>query len=309
MGAVTRPHSFIWRDEVKLRAPKLREMLYWMHERQKIYLKRQAGEPWPWTKDPILQKYRMCNVYREQDRETVWLRTHWLKPYADHDNLWFSVCLFRLVNWSPTLQEVGFPETWEPKRVTAVMEDRKKRGEKVFTSAYMLPSHHEQSKAVYTVSRVLDPLWRAAHKESVFTPWDGSLQMAHERLTQFYGFGAFLAYEVVSDWRHTRYLHKAPDIGTWANSGPGARRGICRLLNVDLRTTISKAEQLEYMREVYAWVDENRDRDILPTLEMRDIEHSLCELSKYLRVKEALKSGGRYKGGLEIFRLPLVAVL
>jgi hypothetical protein len=63
------------------------------------------------------------------------------------------------------------------------------------------------------------------------------------------------------------------------------------------------------MREVYDWVAAERDTAILPTLEMRDIEHSLCELSKYLRVKEALKLGGRYKGGLERFSLPLVAIL
>src|SRR5580700_2427077 len=75
------------------REANLRLLLWYMEERQTIYVKRQAGEPFPWTADPILKGRRLENVYREQDRETTWLRENWLEPYADHDNLWFAVCM------------------------------------------------------------------------------------------------------------------------------------------------------------------------------------------------------------------------
>lgn len=300
---------------MKLRETKLRQLLYWMEERQRIYLKRQAGEPWPWTKDEVLRQFRFCNTYREQDRETVWLREHWLKPYADHPNLWFAVALFRQINWSPTLEELGFPETWDPARVESVMEARKERGDKLYTSAYMLPSHGEISKAHYTVYKVLDSLWQRVVTNSEALPWQllwgsspVSLRQAHAWLCGFYSFGGFLAYEVVTDWRHTRYLENAPDIYTWANPGPGAKKGLCRLLGIAVTERLTPAEQLEYMRQTFMWIDASRDRTLLPTLEMRDIEHSLCELQKYLRVKEALAQGGSYHGGLEKFRNPLVAV-
>ena len=40
-------------------------------ERQKIYIKKKAGEPKPWTEDKIFQSSRFCNVFREQDKTSV----------------------------------------------------------------------------------------------------------------------------------------------------------------------------------------------------------------------------------------------
>jgi hypothetical protein len=304
---------------VNLKTANLREMLYWMEERQRIYLKRQAHEPWPWTQDKILQTYRFCNVYREQDKETVWLREHWLQPYADHPNLWFAAPLFRQINWSPTLEEIGFPaDKWNPRRVKRIMEARKARGEKTYTSAYMLPSHRKgidkggQSKVDYSVDLVLTPLWQAITSGKECLPWAQlarpcSLEEAHKWLRGFFGFGPFISYEVVTDWRHTRYLEWAPDIQDWANPGPGAKRGICRLLGVPLKTPLPRLRQLDYMLQVCGWMQAARDMQILPALEMRDIEHSLCEYDKYKRVQERHASG--HRGGLEHFQRPLSTLL
>jgi hypothetical protein len=83
-----------------------------------------AGKPQPWTTYRILSRYKMCNVYREQDRVTAWIRENWRAPYADHPNLWFAMCVARAINWPETLEEIAFPDTWNPKRVVAVLEDR-----------------------------------------------------------------------------------------------------------------------------------------------------------------------------------------
>ena len=61
------------------------------------------------------------------------------------------------------------------------------------------------------------------------------------------------------------------------------------------------------MREVYDWVAAERDTAILPTLEMRDIEHSLCEVDKMSRIKDCKKHGGKH--GIETYRRGLVDVL
>jgi len=300
---------------VRLNLPtrSLRSLLAFMQERQTIYLKRKAGLPFPWTEDPVLRNYRLENVYREQDKETTWWRENWAIPYADHENLWFAACLFRMINWSPTLAEIGFPEDWNPARVLQIMEQRKARGEKVYTSAYMMPEHGEKSKARYTVLRVLNPLWTqvADGNRPVWEKDDparyswASLRDAHEWLGQFYGFGAgFLTYEIVTDLRHTRYLCNAPDIYWWANPGPGAERGICRLRGD--WTRIPAWDQLRYMRIAFRWLRKNRDRGILPTLEMRDVEHSLCAYDKWQRAHERLQAGS--KPSLERFRLSLPLV-
>jgi hypothetical protein len=271
----------------------LNSLLEYMHERQRIYLRRTAREPRPWTDDPILRNYRLENVYRELDRQSKWLRENWREPYADHPNLWFACCMFRMINWNPTLAEIGFPERWQPWRVLAVMQLRMARGEKVYTSAYRIHQRGEKIKAKHTVA-ILNELWTAVaggNRPTWETEQPVSLESAHSWLMQFPEWGGFLAYEAITDLRHTRYLRSARDIYTWANPGPGAARGICRLLGVDLKTTIPRDRQIAFIREVFEWVKKHRDAKILPTLEMRDVEHSLCAFDKWRRAHERLQAG------------------
>jgi hypothetical protein len=60
------------------------------------------------------------------------------------------------------------------------------------------------------------------------------------------------------------------------------------------------------MRIAFRWLRKNRDRGILPTLEMRDVEHSLCAYDKWQRAHERLQAGS--KPSLERFRLSLPLV-
>ena len=39
-------------------------------EGERIRYRRMAGEPYPWTTDPVLREWRFCNVHREHDRTT-----------------------------------------------------------------------------------------------------------------------------------------------------------------------------------------------------------------------------------------------
>ena len=51
-------------------------------ERESIRLKRENGEPAPWTKDEVLQKGRFLNIFREDDRVTKAL-LKFVKPIAE----------------------------------------------------------------------------------------------------------------------------------------------------------------------------------------------------------------------------------
>lgn len=122
------------------------------------------------------------------------------------------------------------------------------------------------------------------------------LETVWEKFQQhrYIGWGPFMAYEVVTDLRHTRYLRNAPDIYTWANAGPGAIRGLNRLYGRDLnakpKPEQTNAEMFKLMIELND-LDEpgfnatfGEPRDVNHRFEMRDIEHSLCEHDKYQRV-------------------------
>jgi hypothetical protein len=96
-----------------------------------------------------------------------------------------------------------------------------------------------------------------------------------------------MAYEVVTDLRHSIHLQNAEDIMTWANAGPGAQRGLNRIHGRPLNQTIKKdvlnmemKDLLDISDEVAGMLNTN-----VPRLEMREIEHCLCEYDKYERVR------------------------
>ena len=253
----------------------------YINERHAIYIRRQAGVKPFWTEDKILQTYSFCNVFRELDTVTIWLRENWKEPYADHPNLPFAMAVARQINCPDTLQEIGFPEHWNPGRVKAIMQGRMDRGEKVYTGAYMLTGTLGGTKVEQTIDKILTPLYEnqpEIHPDSLQKTWSEYLPYA--------GFSGFMAYEVVTDLRHTKYLGNARDIYTWANPGPGAKRGLNRINGREL-TWSPNREPDRWNREMKDLLDRSPGylQGHIDVLEMRDIEHCLCEFDKYERVR------------------------
>jgi len=272
-----------------------------MKARHQIYLNRKAGMPWPWTDDQILQTYSFTNVYRELDRTTIWIRENWREPYADHKNLWFAMCVARTINYIDTLEEIGFPDDgWDAEKVAQIIRSRIDRGEKAYTGAYMIRAESDRKKPwfagpkeKYITEIVLGRVWDNRH----FLEYElnnTSLARAHRALNKMYGWGGlgFMAFEVITDLRHTRYLRNAPDIQTWGNAGPGAHRGLDRIHNRPVKKKgISAKQQPRANREMRELLELSRSEENwpnnadFPPLEMRDIEHQLCEADKYWRVQ------------------------
>lgn len=275
---------------------------YWMAERQAIWERRNAGQPKPWTADPILQRYRFCNVFRELDKVTQWIAEHIREPYADHEHLWFMLAIARTINLPSTLETlIAAPGAWpshpgfEPANMAEVLDSMKDHGEQIYTGAYMIRAESDPkapwfswTKQRYIAEIVLGRLWE--DRDAISSQLDGtrSLEGAWKLLARnrrYVGWGPFMTYEWVTDLRWTRYLDAAVDIMTWANAGPGALRGLRRLLTADgkLHPTDRPLDSVAAMRELLKQAPLH-----LPpgfgALEMRDIEHSLCETDKYLRV-------------------------
>lgn len=295
--------------------PRLPDLARFMRERHNIYLKRRNGYPGPWTNDPILQQGRFCNIFRELDTVTIWIRENIREPFANHPHLWFMLAIARYINWPPTLAYLQqFPGAWpshenfSPERLTFALEHLAQLGEKVYTGAYMIRAESDPkapwyswTKHRYIAEIVLGRLWEDRDRwrnildtaeergETRTNPAWPSLQGVWEAFQEhhYIGWGPFMAYEVVTDLRHTRYLRDAPDIMTWANAGPGAIRGLNRLhgrpLNEQPKKEQTNEEMRKYLTElnlIAALWPRN-----WPRLEMRDVEHSLCEFDKYERVR------------------------
>lgn len=262
---------------------------FWINERHRIYLNKDVSKaPWPWTKDEILQKYRFCNVFRELDTVTKWLRVNWRTPYAKHPNLWFAMCVARQTNKIETFRRLGFPKgnlVDYVKRAEETMEKMDEEGERVYGAAYIITAGGQSGpKRYYTCRKVLMPIAKRPPDFAESKPI--SLEKMWCQLREYEGFGPFISYEVASDLRWTRY-YDGSDHMSWANPGPGAKRGICRLLSGSKDGIDINGEDL--LREMRLLLRMSRQKGTIgnhvPALEMRDIEHSLCETDKYLRVK------------------------
>ena len=61
--------------------PNLNLLVYWITEREAVRKRRADGDPPPWSDDRIFQR-KFCNVERERDAVSVWIREHWRDPTA-----------------------------------------------------------------------------------------------------------------------------------------------------------------------------------------------------------------------------------
>jgi len=261
---------------------------YWINERHAIYLKREMGSKWPWTSDEVLQNFRFCNVFRELDTVTIWIRKNWRDKYAGHKNLWFAMCVARQINHIPTLKRLGFPVASLNHYLVharSVLSSMHASGDKIYGAAYIITAGGVSGpKYLYTIDHVLAPL--AANAPS-FTKRKkvSSLESMWNEILTYKGFGPFISYEVVTDLRWTRY-YNGDDHMTWGNPGPGALRGLARIYNGDVNNKPSRSDAITMMQSLLRKSRKPRVlHDYVPELEMRDIEHSLCETDKYLRAK------------------------
>jgi hypothetical protein len=272
----------------------LRGFYYWINERHAIYQKRVKGEPGPWTGNPILRDYKFTNPFRENDRDTIWMRKHWTGP--NEDQPWeiqiFNCGMFRMFGGTDFLGEHGYVTEWDPERTKKLAREFINSKRKAFTGAYVITNQGMTNpKEEVICDYFLTPLWIAAERLAEVAR-NNSLQQLHRALFDQPGFGGggFMAYEVVTDLNYTPVLRNATDRFTWANAGPGAKRGLNRLMERDIHKPLKSATCNMLMQALLARAPKYLEKHVpLEHVDMRTIEHSLCEWDKYQRV--ALKEG------------------
>lgn len=264
-----------------MRALDLTEFIW---ERHQIYRRKLKGLPKPWTGDSILRSYRFCNVYRELDRETVWIRENWRVPMEQHEDLWFAMVIARLINWSPTLAEMRPPLPWNAQAFVQDLHSRRKAKSKVFGGAYIVSTNGvKMDKAEYLAERVLTPLW--VDREHLRPYPTEALSIWHEALMEYQGMGSFIAAQVVADTKFAPRLKKVPDWWTFAASGPGSRRGLNRVLVRPVDQPWNELEWRAALRELQKEVTPIIRKAKMPRISAQDLQNCLCEFDKYERVR------------------------
>lgn len=252
--------------------------------RQAIYFKKEVLKlSYPWSDDARFNSDFFCNVFRWQDKTTKRILE---AAKADIGKL----LVYRSVSRISTVDYLE--EHWDGSSVLGLncaLHELSKHSP-VHTGAFFIwpvPGHARWELPGMLLERLdIIEIYNASVMQDVF-----------EYLRRLPGVGYFMAYEYATD---ISYLIPYPDEKEWASFGPGALRGISRILYKERRPLPKGFDALAFGKELYdAWSHDDHvarmskylpeecaieaARPFYKRLTMREVEHWLCEYDKYKR--------------------------
>jgi len=266
-----------------------KEFYEFMIKRENLRLTKETGAPWPWSDDEILNTYKFTNVKREHDKTTKWMRKHWTTLNDDVPGITlFNCALFRYFGTIEFAEAIGWQKEFgilERERIKGIATKRLANKERVFTGAYVITNQGlSRPKQEVVVENFLYPLWNKRTELANIARTTRSWQSVAKQMMKLPGFGGtgFMTKEVLQDAIHTSVFYPGCiDRNRYCPVGPGARRGLNRLANRDLRYRASKG--LEEMISIFKDREKFWPKDFVE-LELHDIQFQLCEYDKYQRV-------------------------
>lgn len=266
------------------------ELVEFVNEREQVRLNKDRGFLQPYTLDPILAKYRFCNVRRKDDRVSQWLLKNYYKDVSG--DVWFRALLARLINWPPTLlylmDKLVIPrraEDFNSYLFIEAMKELEARKEKIYSSAYIVyPTMVKgNTKSVNLCEYIIKPTIDMASKMRGAVA-SGSIKHTTNQLAEAFGIQTFIAGQVSADLTYLRFqLDNAIDLYSWAPMGPGSQRGLNRLHERKLLKVITENrfnQELVEAREIII-----KSNEALKDLTLHDCQNIMCEFDKYQRVK------------------------
>lgn len=269
---------------------------YWRFafERQRIFTQRIAGEPGPWTDDPILSRYKFCNTYRASDRVSQYLIRRVIHDDRARDlppeDVFLRIVLFRLFSKEATWEHLEAAtggvrrSSLDPTKLGQLLDELKRR-QSIYTAAFILCAHNPYGHAtkhrnhLELVTRMFSPGGLARRLATARTL--GGVVAA---LREWPMIGPFMSYQLAIDLNYSELLDFDEDEFTLP--GPGALRGL-RKVFVDFGS-LTPQQLIMMMVERQ---DEEFDRLGLEwpglfgrRLHAIDCQGLFCETDKYARV-------------------------
>lgn len=278
-------------------------------ERYRIKLRRDAGQKPPWTEDEVFRDWRFCNIFREDDRTTIWFRENVREPLSELARSYaFSktreLIYLRIIEATVAFRAFNRIETGEIVKDLLLdgwnsdeAHERLKDVRPIVTGAYMIKSPTGLNK-LNGILENIDGVFEGLPR--LVSLWMFSLEESWKDLKQLPGLGPFTAYEVITDLRWTPVLEHAVDKMHWTNAGPGCAHGLGTILGdrkqFNKNSREEQKEMLDMMRVLLEISQENKNWSAdWPPWEMREVEHTLCEYDKYVRAWDGEQLKRRYK--------------
>ena len=245
----------------------MNDFLQFCIERESIREKKERGEPFPWTSDPILQRHKFTNINRNDDKGTVLLFNLVAKCKTLYDIL-KAVSVYRM---SGSLNNHIFMMEKIPSNLWF---SELKKSKKFFNqTAYQCnwPKGHDSARHFLTevLESIIDEYYAKLMSCNNITILEGAKIMCDLFTKYKYKRMSFQATEICKD---LAYLTPWIDKESECKLGPGALKGLKLIFNTP--NPINMKQLLNCTN--YNW---------------STLEHGLCEYSKYCE----FKSGKRHK--------------
>lgn len=276
-----------------------KQLVYWIIEREIIRQRKEAGISKPWSDNPVMQETYFCNVNREDDKVTRWIRTNWRYGITNQDNdgrdyYDFAMIVARIFNLPSTLEVIKQPVEYHIWSVEAKdeLEYKKYNEERIWNGAYIVSTN---GKKIDKLTYCFDLFEKISINPNI-TGNCRTLKEAHIELMKVEGLASFLAGQVVADLKNSpgHPLAIAPDWWSFSAPGPGSLRGLEWFWE---RKVTSKNYQYEIERayELLCW---ELPRSILDILCLQNLQNCFCEYDKFMRVTNGTgRSKRKYNGG------------
>jgi hypothetical protein len=264
---------------------------YWRFaaERHRVYLRRLAGDPGPWTADPVIAQHRFTNAYRAADRVSQYLIRHVIySGTQERDEIVFRILLFKFFNkidtWALLYRAVGVP-SWGEYDFAAyenALASARAKGATLYSPAYIVPPPRLREQTKYANHlRLVEMMMGRGLCEAL----DGAkrLRDVYEVLTAYPSVGRFIGFQLAVDLNYSNVT--AFSEMDFVVAGPGARDGIRKCFG---------AASSGIEDDLIRFVAENQARYFeslgLPfaglfgrPLQLVDCQNIFCEVDKYAR--------------------------
>ena len=272
--------------------------VYFIHERESIRLRKESGLHQPWTVDPILNDYYFCNINREDDKTTKYIRGKYdLTRWPNHGEHIAVTTMARLFNRIDFFESIpGFPPMnffeWLQCFHDHVVE-RQSEGLPCWSSAYIIRTSSGVPKADYCKQII----WDVYDKFKSFDPFEDwtNLKTHYEELKTIFGLGPFLAAQIVADLKYTEghALELAEDWFSFSAQGPGSLRGIAHFFGERPSSSMTEENWAEHIDRAWATVYPHLDVSVRQICrDFQNFQNCFCEFDKYYRT---LEGNGRPK--------------
>ncbi len=268
---------------------------YWRFaaERQHIFFRRAQGDAPPWTRDPVLARYKFTNAYRASDRVSQYLIRHVIYrndlPNSTEE-IFFRTMLFKLFNRIPTwellertLGAIAY-ETYDFDRYDTVLRTAMDTGQPIYSAAYIMPPGRQAFGSPIKHRNHLRLLECMMNDELPQRLADASsMQVAFELFRSYPTIGDFLAYQFITDVNYSEITHFSEM--EFVVPGPGARDGMGKCF-LD-RGGLSEAELIRFMvdrqHEEFHRLGLHFQSLGGRPLQLIDCQNLFCEVGKYAR--------------------------